>query len=103
MESWAECAGFDWNAGNIDKNSEKHGVSDPECEEVFFNRPLIVRHDPAHSDQERRFYALGQTDTGRHLFVVFIIRQKLVRIISAREMTRRERRIYISYEEREKT
>jgi uncharacterized protein len=101
MESWAECTGFDWDAGNIDKNWEKHGVSDPECEEVFLNRPLVVRHDPAHSDKKRRLYALGQTGEGRRLFVAFVVRQKLIRVISAREMTRRERRIYSSHEKRQ--
>jgi uncharacterized DUF497 family protein len=103
MEGWAECTGFDWDAGNIDKNWEKHGVSDPECEQVFFNRPLIVRHDPAHSGKERRFYALGQTDKARHLFVAFTVRRKLIRVISAREMTLRERRIYRSHEERQES
>ncbi|MGH9431397.1 MAG: BrnT family toxin [Terriglobia bacterium] len=103
MEGWAECTGFDWDVGNIDKNWEKHGVSDTECEEVFFSRPLIVRHDPTHSGEERRFYALGQTDKGRHLFVAFTVRRKLIRVISAREMTRRERRIYSSHEGREES
>jgi uncharacterized protein len=101
MEGWAECAGFDWDAGNTDKNWEKHRVSDPECEQVFFQRPLIVRHDPAHTGEERRFYALGQTDRGRRLFVAFTIRRGLIRVISAREMTRRERSFYLSHEKRE--
>ncbi|MGH9469534.1 MAG: BrnT family toxin [Terriglobia bacterium] len=61
MASWTDCTGFDWDAGNSDKNWEKHRVPDTECEEVFFNRPLIVRHDPSHSDEERRLYALGRT------------------------------------------
>jgi uncharacterized protein len=103
MDSWTECTGFEWDAGNIAKNWEKHGVSDPECEEVFFNRPLVVRHDPAHSDKERRFYALGQTGKGRHLFVAFTVRRGLIRIISAREMTRREQRLYTGYEKRQET
>jgi uncharacterized protein len=85
MESWAEC------------------VSDPECEEVFLNRSLIVRHDPTHSDEERRLYALGQTQKGRQLFIAFTVRQKRIRIISAREMTRRERRFYTSYEDCKET
>lgn len=98
-----ECTGFEWDDGNIDKNWERHGVSDPECEEVFLNRPLVVRHDPAHSGEERRFHALGQTDKGRYLFIAFTVRQQLIRVISAREMTRRERRFYTSYEKCEET
>lgn len=97
----AEFVGFDWDAGNRDKNWAKHRVSDSECEEVFFNQPLIRRHDPGHSGEERRFRALGQTDTGRRLFVAFTMRGKLLRVISARDMTRRERRFCTTYEEHE--
>jgi len=63
-------------------------VADFECEEVFFNQPLIVRHDPKHSRHEARFYALGRTDSKRRLLVAFTVRRKLIRVISAREMTR---------------
>jgi uncharacterized DUF497 family protein len=104
MDIWADCTGFDWDAGNSDKNWEKHEVSDFECEEVFFNHPLVLRHDPAHSGAgERRFLALGQTDRGRPLFVAFTVRRQLIRVISAREMTRRELRFYRRHEEHEET
>jgi len=103
MDVWTECAGFDWDEGNAAKNWDEHGVADFECEDIFFNQPLIVQYDPEHSEQERRFHALGQTDKGRYLLVAFTIRRKLIRVISAREMTRRERRFYASYEKREKT
>ena len=96
-----ECTGFDWDDGNRDKNWEKHGISDTECEEVFFNQPLVVRHDSSHSDDEQRFWALGQIDDGRKLFVAFTLRHNLVRVISCREMTRREWRFYSRYETRE--
>jgi hypothetical protein len=98
MSGWAEFIGFDWDDGNRDKNWEKHGISDSECEQVFFNQPLVVRRDPSHSCEEERFCTFGQTDAGRKLFVVFTMRDKLLRVISAREMTRRERRFYSSYE-----
>ncbi|MFZ0961310.1 MAG: BrnT family toxin [Terriglobia bacterium] len=78
-----------------------HRVSDAECEEVFFNRPFVVRRDVEHSQEESRFYALGQTDRSRELFVVFTIRGKLIRVISARDMTRKERRIYQIHEKNE--
>jgi len=101
MRAWADFIGFDWDAGNHDKNWAKHRVSDSECEEICFNQPLVARHDPSRSDEEERFRALGQTDAGRRLFVAFTMRGKLLRVISAREMTRRERRFYASFEKRQ--
>ena len=84
------CTGFDWDEGNLLKNWEKHRVSAAECEQVFFNRPLIAAPDQKHSGKESRFYALGQTDAGRLLFVVFTLRGSLIRVISGRDMNRRE-------------
>ena len=89
-----KCAGFEWDEGNLLKNWEKHDVSAPECEQIFFNKPLITSHDEKHSQQEARFFALGQTDTGRLLFVVFTIRNNLIRVISVRDMNRKERKVY---------
>jgi uncharacterized DUF497 family protein len=86
--------GFEWDAGNSEKIWIKHRVASVECEEVFFNRPLVVADDVKHSEQEQRYYALGQTGARRRLFIVFTIRGDLVRVISARPMSRRERRIY---------
>ncbi|MGA2607828.1 MAG: BrnT family toxin [Terriglobia bacterium] len=94
MTLWTDCTGFDWDTGNSDKNWTAHRVSDSECEEVFFSRPFVVRQDLQHSQEEPGGYALGQTDRSRGLFVVFTIRGKLIRVISARDMTRKERRIY---------
>ena len=88
------CSGFEWDEGNLLKNWEKHGVSAPECEQVFFNKPLITGSDEKHSQQENRYFALGQTDTERFLFVVFTIRETLIRVISARDMNRKERKVY---------
>jgi uncharacterized DUF497 family protein len=86
--------GFEWDTGNADKNWDLHQVTRGEAEGVFFNRPFIVAPDSAHSQREPRYAALGRTDQGRQLTVVFTVRAALVRVISARDMSRRERRIY---------
>jgi uncharacterized DUF497 family protein len=87
--------GFDWDDGNLHKNLGKHGVTHSECEQPFFNRPLIINDDPAHGDDaESRYLALGRTDQNRRLFIVFTVRGKLIRIISARDMTPKERALY---------
>ncbi len=86
--------GFDWDAGNSEKNWLKHGVTPAECEEVFFNQPLLVASDPSHSEREPRYFALGRTDGERQLFVAFTGRGTKIRVISARDMSRRERAIY---------
>jgi hypothetical protein len=88
------CTGFEWDEGNLLKNWERHGVSASECEQVFFNRPLVSLPDRAHSDAEPRFYALGQTDVARYLFIAFTVRNDLIRVISARDMSRKERKAY---------
>lgn len=89
-----ECVGFDWDEGNIEKNWLKHKVLPFECEQIFFNQPLIVVHDAKHSQDEMRYYALGRTDTDRHLFVVFTIRGELIGVISARDMSKNEKKVY---------
>jgi uncharacterized DUF497 family protein len=94
MNPLADCVGFDWDEGNLLKYWEKHGVSAFECEQVFFNRPLIAAPDEVHSSTEPRFYALGQTDASRLLFIAFTIRGRLIRVISARDMNRRERKVF---------
>ncbi len=91
-------AGFDWDEGNIDKNWEKHQVSPFECEQLFFNRPLVVKDDEKHSRDEGRFYALGKTDAEKRLFLVFALRGDKIRVISARSMSRREQEVYERYE-----
>jgi uncharacterized DUF497 family protein len=89
-----QATGFDWDAGNATKSWTKHAVSQAECEQTFFNTPLVLAFDPEHSAQEARCFALGRTDGGRLLFVVFTLRGALVRVISARPMSRREREVY---------
>ncbi len=88
-------AGFDWDAGNARKN-DKHGVSAAEAEQVFFNSPLLLLEDAGHSQLERRLHALGMTDSGRGLHISFTLRQlgSLIRVISARDLHRKERAIY---------
>ena len=89
------CTGFDWDDGNVEKNWELQRVYFWEAEEVFFNRPLVVEKDRRHSSPtERRFWALGTTDSGRFLFVSFTVSRSLVRVISVRDMARRELRTY---------
>jgi uncharacterized DUF497 family protein len=94
IERLAQCIGFEWDEGNAEKNWKKHGVSQGECEETFFNTPLLVVADEAHSTAESRFYALGRTEARRPLFVVFSLRGSLIRVISARDMNKAERKEY---------
>ena len=93
-ERLARATGFQWDDGNATKNWSRHEVSQAECEQVFFGAPLVLASDPDHSDAEDRFFALGQTDAGRLLLVVFTLRGTLIRVISARPMSRREREVY---------
>ncbi len=93
-ERLTQVTGFQWDAGNVEKNWLSHQVNAAECEQVFFNEPLLAVEDPAHSAQELRFYALGQTDSGRPLFIAFTLRGASIRVISARDMSRKERKVY---------
>ena len=95
MIELSRIAGFDWDAGNARKN-EKHDVSMAEAEQIFFNMPLLLLEDEKHSQREARHHALGRTDTGRLLHLTFTLRKagSLIRVISARDMHRKERTIY---------
>ena len=90
--------GFQWDAGNSDKNWLVHDVSHAETEQVFFNRPVVVMPDVPHSQAEARYYVLGRSNAGRRLTIVFTIRSTLVRPIMARDMSRRERRLFAEEE-----
>ncbi len=94
LDLLTECVGFEWDENNSNKNWVTHQVLWTEAEEVFFNEPLIVAADVLHSSQEVRFFALGQTDAGRLLFLAFTARNQMIRVISARDMSRRERKVY---------
>jgi uncharacterized DUF497 family protein len=96
MVDLEQIAGFDWDDGNSRKSADKHDVSQAEAESIFFNDPLIVVEDARHSETEQRLHALGKTTQNRLLHVTFTLRQKgtLIRVISARDMHRKERKVY---------
>lgn len=95
MIDLALISGFDWDDGNSRKN-EKHGVPGGEAEQVFFNQPLLLLDDAKHSHGEPRYHALGQSNEGRLLHLTFTLRMNgtKIRVISARDMHRKERAIY---------
>ncbi len=88
--------GFEWDKGNARKNADKHDVSQAEAEQVFFNDPLLIMDDVKHSQSEIRVHAMGKTDVGRLLHVTFMLRHAgtRIRVISARDMSRKERAYY---------
>ena len=91
-----EVAGFDWDEANVLKNWEKHKVKHTEAQEVFGNEPKLVFEDVRHSKAEKCYLTLGKTDSGRKIAVFFTFRADKIRVISARDMNRKER---IRYEE----
>jgi hypothetical protein len=95
MIELAKISGFEWDDGNARKN-DKHTVSTAEAEQVFFNAPLLLLADVKHSSDEARFHALGKSDQGRTLHITFTLRHhgEKIRVISARDMHRKERTIY---------
>lgn len=97
MIDWNGVIGFDWDSGNARKSADKHGVSQLEAEQVFFSEPLLVVEDRRHSDLEPRWHALGQSFQQRLLHVTFTLRQegRLIRVISARPMHRKEQAHYV--------
>jgi uncharacterized protein len=96
MFDWTRVIGFDWDAGNERKSVDKHRVSQAEAEQTFFNEPLLVLEDDRHSFTEARFHALGRTNEDRRLHITFTLRRNgaLIRVISARDMSGRERLVY---------
>jgi hypothetical protein len=103
LEFFPGVLGFQWDSANSEKNWQQHDVTQAECEQVFFNRPLLVGGDPKHSAAELRYFALGRTDLGRGLTIVFTVRGSLLRAVSARPMSRRERRVYAQAQTQERT
>ena len=85
---------FQWDQGNLDKNFDKHAVTNNECEETFFDEQKVIFQDTIHSDQEERFIILGKTKNGRILFTVFTARGKKIRIISSRDINKKEIKLY---------
>ena len=96
MIDLARIVGFDWDPGNARKSLEKHGVSQLEAEQVFLDPHLTVLSDFAHSQTERRLQALGKALGGRYLHVTFTLRGEgtKIRVISVRDMNRKERVLY---------
>lgn len=96
MIDWNQISGFDWDDGNQGKSSDKHSVNQFEAEHMFFNHPLLVLTGIKHSQNEKRYHALGKSNDERLLHVTFTLRSNdtLIRIISARDMHRKERIIY---------
>jgi hypothetical protein len=96
MIEWARVEGFEWDDGNARKSGDKHGVGQAEAEQVFFNEPLLIVEDPRHSAHEARLHALGRTDEDRRLHISFTLRGDgtQIRVISARDMSRKERARY---------
>ncbi len=89
-----EPTSFEWDSGNIDKNLKRHKVNCQEAEEVFVNQPLIVVEDIKHSTTEIRFQALGISNSKRLLFISFTVRKQKIRIISIRDMDKKEKNEY---------
>lgn len=89
-----EFEGFDWDKGNFKKNWLAHEVTPQESEQLFFNAPLIVADDLKHSDAEKRYVVLGQTDEARYIFIAFTMRKQKIRVISARDMNKKEKKVY---------
>jgi|SRR5450759_1382987 uncharacterized DUF497 family protein len=97
-----KCIGFEWDENNSNKIWTKHHVSPSECEQAFLNIPLIIFDDTKHSFSEKRYYALGATDGKKYLFIVCTIRNQKIRVISARDMNRKERKEYELHKENTK-
>ena len=87
---------FDWDNGNQLKNWQKHEVDYIECEQVFLKnqKKLITFFDEKHSLNEQRWLALGITEKSRKLSIFFTIRDKKIRVISARDMSKKEKKLY---------
>lgn len=90
--------GFDWDKANLKKNKLKHGVNKIECEEIFFNQPLVLFPDTKHSKVEKRYGTLGKTNKNRKLALFFTIRDNKIRVISARDQGKQDRKVYEAVE-----
>lgn len=93
MKIFKEPLEFDWNKGNIGKNL-KHKIKDKEAEEPFFDRKRKVFKDTLHSEREDRYLLIGITKRKRLLYIVFTMRGKKIRIISARDVNQKEVEMY---------
>ena len=87
----SETSGFEWDEANLD-HIEKHDVHYLECEEIFANKPIRIREDKVHSHVEKRFQGLGLSNDGRQLFISFTVRKSKIRIVTARDQSKKERK-----------
>jgi len=94
MINWREIKEFEWDRRNVDKNYQKHGITPKESEEVFLDSKLKIVRDVKHSQKEQRFIVLGQSFKKKVLFVAFTVRNRKVRVVSARLANLKERRNY---------
>lgn len=94
MKIFKEPLEFEWDKGNQDKNFLSHKVTDEECEEIFFDFKKRILKDILHSIRENRFILIGQTKNQRVLFVIFTLRKDKIRVISARDLNKKERKLY---------
>lgn len=94
MDSIPEPICFEWDKGNSDKSLKKHGVRNEEAEEVFFDDKSVLSEDIKHSQAEKRYQVVGKSEKKRLLSIIFTVRGELIRVVSAREASRKERRLY---------
>lgn len=96
MIDFSLIVGFDSDEGNVRRSLDKHGVDTRKAEQVFLDRKLLVLADEGHGGSEKRYHAYGQSADGRHVLVSFALRRNatMIRTISARAMSRRERQRY---------
>ena len=94
MKILPEWVAFEWDAGNLDKNWVKHKVRNQEAEEAFFDPQAQIFEDSSHSESEKRHMLWGATGRGRKLTIIFTLRNGKIRVISARDMHRKEKKTY---------
>ncbi len=94
MQVFRDPLEFEWDKGNSGKNLKAHAVSDEECEEAFFDPKKKLAKDALHSGKEPRFILLGMTGKSRLLFIVFTLRKSRIRVISARDINKKEKHLY---------
>ncbi len=92
MLSLDKYKGFEWDKGNVDKSYQKHGITPNEAEEVFLDEKAVIVKDLKHSQKEERYIMVGRTITEKILFIIFTVRNKKIRIISARKANQKEKK-----------
>lgn len=85
---------FEWDENKAAANLSKHEVSFNEAKTVFEDPLFVIFYDPIHSSEEQRYIIIGQSDRKRVLIVAFTERGNVIRLISARKATRKEREDY---------